>query len=167
MPWQETQKMDQKMDFAMKAVNAPNFRELCRQYGISAKTGYKWRDRFIEHGLAGLNEESRRPRSHADAIDGEIVCKMIRLKQAHPHWGPRKIHALYQRRHGASGAPSESSFKRVLEKAGFTEKRRGRRGGRTGGLARGVKTARPNEGGAVGVKGGGGGPPRRRGGPLA
>jgi hypothetical protein len=34
----------------------PNFRELCREYGISAKTGYKWRARFVEPGLAGLND---------------------------------------------------------------------------------------------------------------
>ena len=54
MPWQETRKMDQRMEFVLKAVNAPNFRELCRQYGISAKTGYKWRERFVAGGVAGL-----------------------------------------------------------------------------------------------------------------
>ena len=53
--------MDQRMEFAMKAVNCPNFRELCREYGISAKTGYKWRKRFKESGFEGLNEQSRRP----------------------------------------------------------------------------------------------------------
>ena len=145
--------MDQRMEFAVRAVNAPNFRELCREYGISAKTGYKWRERFIAGGLAGLNEESRRPRSHADALDSDIVCEIVRLKQAHPHWGPRKIHALYQRRHGVIGAPSESSFKRVLERAGFTEKRRMRRAGETGGLASGVKAERPNDVWSVDFKG--------------
>jgi putative transposase len=153
MPWQETQKMDQRMEFVLKAVNAPNFRELCREYGISAKTGYKWRERFIAGGVAGLNEESRRPRSHADALDSDIVCEIVRLKQAHPHWGPRKIHALYQRKHGAFGAPSESTFKRVLERAGFTEKRRLRRAKETGGLASGVKAQRPNDVWSVDFKG--------------
>src|SRR5687768_6151767 len=138
MPWEETCKMDQRMEFALKAVDAPNFRELCRQYGVSAKTGYKWRERFIAGGLAGLNEESRRPRGHADALEGDVVCEIIRLKQAHQHWGPRKIQALYVRRHGAAGAPSESSFKRVLERAGFTEKRRVRGCKETGGLASGL-----------------------------
>jgi putative transposase len=106
---------------------------------------YTWRERFVEHGLAGLNEQSRRPRGHADAVDGEIVCEIVRLKQAHPHWGPRKIHALYQRRHRASVAPTESSFKRVLERAGCTEKRRVRRVGQTGALASRVKADRPND----------------------
>jgi transposase InsO family protein len=153
MPWQETRKMDQRMEFVLKAVNAANFRELCREYGISAKTGYKWRERFMAWGFAGLNEESRRPRSHADALDSDIVCEIVRLKQAHRHWGPRKIHALYERRHGAEGAPSESSFKRVLERAGLTEKRRLRRAGETGGVASGVKAGRPNDVWSVDFKG--------------
>ena len=42
MPWKETQKMNQKIKFAMKALNSSNFRELCWEYGISAQAGYKW-----------------------------------------------------------------------------------------------------------------------------
>ena len=41
--------MDQKIEFALKALNSGNFRRLCRDYGISAKTGYKWKERFLEH----------------------------------------------------------------------------------------------------------------------
>ena len=66
MPWKETPKMDQRIEFAMKALKCSNFRELCREYGISAKTGYKWRDRFLEGGLAGMEEKSRRPHSHSE-----------------------------------------------------------------------------------------------------
>ena len=153
MPWQETQKMDQRMEFVLKAVNAPNFRELCRAYGISAKTGYKWRERFIAHGLSGLREESRRPLGHSEALDGDTVCEIVRLKQAHPHWGPRKIQNLYHRKHGAAGAPSESSFKRVLERAGLTEKRRTRPAAQTGRLANGLKAERPNDIWSVDFKG--------------
>ncbi|MEO0415327.1 MAG: helix-turn-helix domain-containing protein, partial [Verrucomicrobiota bacterium] len=54
MPWKETQRMDQRIEFAMKAVNCSNFRGLCREYGISPKTGYKWRERFIESGVEGM-----------------------------------------------------------------------------------------------------------------
>lgn len=109
--------MDQRMEFALKALVHPNFRELCREYGISAKTGYKWRERFVRHGLSGLNDLSRRPNGHAAELGEAVVCEMVRLKQAHPHWGPRKIQALYQRQHGGE-VPSESSFKRVLERSG-------------------------------------------------
>lgn len=138
----------------MKALNHPNFGELCRHYGISRKTGYKWRERFVSQGLEGMGELSRRPHSHAHQLSEDIVCAMVRLKHAHPHWGPRKIRELYQRaRHGAE-APSESSFKRVLDKAGLTEPRSKRRRATEGGrLARGIKAQAPNEVWSVDFKG--------------
>ncbi len=145
--------MDQRIEFVLKAVSAPNFRELCREYGISAKTGYKWRERFVERGVAGMAEESRRPHGHAQALEEAVVCEIVRLKQAHPHWGPRKIHALYMRKHGTDSTPSESSFKRVLERAGLTVPRRVRRAAESGGLASGVKAEKPNEVWTVDFKG--------------
>jgi len=140
------------MEFALKALVHPNFRELCREYGISAKTGYKWRERFVQHGLAGLNDLSRRPHGHAAELGEAVVCEMVRLKQAHPHWGPRKILALYQRKHGGE-VPSESSFKRVLERAGLTVARRVRRAAETGRLGQGRKATAPNEVWSVDFKG--------------
>jgi len=113
------------MEFALKALRADNFRALCAEYGISAKTGYKWRDRLLRFGMEGLAEQSRRPRGHAEQLSPEVVCEMVRLKQLHPYWGPRKIRALYQRMHGT--AASESSFKRMLARAGMTEPRKRRR----------------------------------------
>jgi transposase InsO family protein len=140
------------MEFALKALVHPNFRELCREYGISAKTGYKWRARFVQSGLAGLNDLSRRPHGHAAELGEAVVCEMVRLKQAHPHWGPRKIQALYQRQHGGE-VPSESSFKRVLERAGLTVPRRVRRVTETGRLGSGRKATAPNEVWSVDFKG--------------
>src|ERR1017187_975737 len=152
MPWKESLKMDQRMEFVMKALAHPNFRELCREYGISAKTGYKWRGRFFERGLGGLNELSRRPHGHADELGEAVVCAVVRLKQAHPHWGPRKIQALYQRKHGGE-VPSESSFKRVLERAGLTVPRQVRRSVEPGRLGSGLKATQPNEVWSVDFKG--------------
>lgn len=136
----------------MKAVNSPNIRELCREYGISAKTGYKWRDRFIRSGEAGMKELSRRPHSHATGLEEAVVCEIIRLKQAHLHWGPRKIQALYKRKHGGA-LPSESSFKRVLERAGLTVPRRLKRRAQTGRLGSGFRAEQPNDVWTVDFKG--------------
>jgi transposase InsO family protein len=152
MPWKETDKMDQRIEFAMRALRTENFRELCREYGISAKTGYKWRERLLRDGWAGMVEESRRPHSHAGQLGEEVVCEMVRLKQGHPHWGPRKIQELYRRRHGGE-APSESSFKRILERAGMTTPRRLRRAERGGRLAQGRKAEKPNDIWTVDFKG--------------
>jgi putative transposase len=47
------------MEFAPKALKTGNFRELCRAYGISAKTGYKSREGFLDRGLGGMARRSR------------------------------------------------------------------------------------------------------------
>ena len=67
---------------------------------MSAKTGYKWQERFLRFGIGGMEEESRRPHSHADQLGEAEVCAIVSLKVAHPRWGPRKIRELYLRRHG-------------------------------------------------------------------
>ncbi len=123
-----------------------------REYGISAKTGYKWRERFVSHGLEGMGEASRRPHGHARELSEAVVCEIIALKNAHRHWGPKKIRELYRRRHRGE-LPSESSFKRVLERAGLTERRRLRKHCESGRLASGVKAKGPNEVWSVDFKG--------------
>ena len=152
MPWKETRKMDQRIEFAMRAINCSNFRDLCREYGISAKTGYKWRERFLEKGMAGMEELSRRPHSHSKELSESVVCDIVGLKWAHPHWGPRKIRELYRRKHPGD-LPSESSFKRVLERAGLTRPRKRRRAREGGRLATGRQAQAPNEVWTVDFKG--------------
>ena len=143
MPWKKSEPMDQRIEFALKAMRTLNFRALCQEYGVSPKTGYKWKERFMREGLEGMAEQSRRPHSHADQLAEEVVCEMVRLKMAHLSWGPRKIRELYLRRHGE--VVSESSFKRVLERAGLTQKRRRPRSTEAGRLSSGRRANAPNE----------------------
>jgi len=117
--------MEQRIEFALRAMRTLNFRALCEEYGISAKTGYKWKERFLREGLSGMEEESRRPRSSPVQLPEGEVCEIVRLKLAHQSWGSRKIRELYLRRH--EEVASESTFKRVLERVGLTQKRRRRR----------------------------------------
>jgi transposase InsO family protein len=152
MPWRKIEPMEQRIEFALRAMRTLNFRALCQQYGISAKTGYKWKERFIREGLEGMAEESRRPKSHAAQLPEEEVCEIVRLKMAHPSWGPRKIRELYLRRHGE--VASESTFKRVLERTGLTQKRRRRqRSTEAGRLSSGRRAMAPNEVWTVDFKG--------------
>ena len=143
--------MNQRKEFVLKAMETNNFRQLCAEYGISPKTGYKWRERFLEYGLAGMNELSRRPQSHANDLGESVVCEIVRLKGAHPNWGPRKLRKVYERTHAA--VPSESSFKRVLQRAGLVQERRLRKRGQSGRLFTGRRAAAPNEIWTVDFKG--------------
>ena len=64
MPWQTPSLMSQRYEFVLLAsVAGANIRELCRRFGISAKTGYKWLGRYRSGGQAALADRSRRPRT--------------------------------------------------------------------------------------------------------
>jgi len=87
MPWKKSEPMEERIEFGLRAMGKENFRALCREYGITARTGYKWRERFVRWGKEGMVEGSRRPRSSPAALEEREVCEMVRLKEAHRHWG--------------------------------------------------------------------------------
>ena len=64
MPWKKSEPMEERIEFALKAMRALNFRALCQEYGISAKTGSKWKERFLREGVEGMAEESFRAPGH-------------------------------------------------------------------------------------------------------
>lgn len=151
MPWVTQEIMNQRTEFALKALQTDNFRALCREYEISARVGYKWLERFKAEGMAGMRDQSRRPKGSPRQLSEEVVCRVVRLKQQYRHWGPRKIREVYGRSWG--GAPSESSFKRVLERCGMTEKKRVREVKESVRLSSGRKASAPNEVWTVDFKG--------------
>jgi transposase InsO family protein len=125
MPWTETDVVDQRTEFVLRAFgNQERFGELCQQFGVSRKTGYKWKERFVQQGLSGLADHSRRPRTAPSEVAEAICCQIVKLRLAHPRWGARKLRAVLERTLPKEDLPSESSFKRILDKAGLVERRR-------------------------------------------
>lgn len=152
MPWRTQQVMDLRMEFVRKAMQAGvNFRALCEETGISPKTGYKWKRRFEAEGKMGLGDLSRRPHHNPGQAPEAVVCELVRLKQGHRTWGPRKIRDLYRRLHGTP--PSVSTCKRILAKAGLVEPRRVRQRSETGHLRVGAVARAPNDVWTVDFKG--------------
>ena len=73
--------MDQRKEFVIEAMKLDvNFTDLCRQFSITTKTGYKWKKRFIEEGFAGLADQSRRPDYSPAQISEDVVLELVRLK---------------------------------------------------------------------------------------
>lgn len=154
MPWQETSVMDQRTEFMLRVLRgAEPFGEVCREYGISRKTGYKWKERFLAEGLGGLGDASRRPKSSPNELDEAMVCAIVKLKLAHPGWGARKLRAVLERTGSPSELPSESSFKRVLARAGLVERRRRVRSEQGSRLQTPVRAERPNQVWTIDFKG--------------
>jgi transposase InsO family protein len=133
--------------------NVERFDELCRDFGISRKTGYKWKQRFLEEGLTGLGDQSRRPISTPNQVNENMVCQIIKLKLAHPGWGARKLQAVLERTTPKQELPSESSFKRILAKAGLVEHRRRMRSEQASRLQTPAKAERPNQVWTIDFKG--------------
>lgn len=128
MPWKEANKMELKEQFITEMLKEEiPFSHLCKKFGISEKTGYKWKNRFFEQGKSGLYEQSREPNSHPNQIDGDTAAELIRIKLAHKTWGPKKIREVYARAYPEKSVPSLSSVKRILDKTGLVEKRKRRK----------------------------------------
>ena len=154
MPWKEAYVKDLRAEFVLRSIRREMpFRALCAEYGISTKTGYKWRDRFLEVGVAGLEDESRRPHGSPNQLGDERVCELIKLKTRHPSWGPKKIRELLRRGGGGSKTPSLSTVKRVLDRAGLVEHRRRRRTEQCGRIENPGTAEGPNDVWTVDFKG--------------
>ena len=82
MPWRETCRMDEKLDFvlAWHRGEAP-MTALCAAYGISRKTGYKWLGRYREEGPGGLSERSRAPRRHGRSMAPGVAAAIVELRR--------------------------------------------------------------------------------------
>jgi transposase InsO family protein len=101
-----------------------SFAELCREFGIARKTGYKWLARFKELGTRGLVDEPRRPSRSPLALSANVALEIVELREAHPRWGPKKIWRLLARTHIGAEVPSISSVARVLKRRGLVRTRR-------------------------------------------
>ena len=99
--------------------------ELCRRFGISRKTGYKWVGRF----LAGceLGDRSRRPHSSPTATSAWLEDAIVTARRQRPRWGPRKLRAALLRANPGSAFPSASTFALIFKRNGLVTPRRRRR----------------------------------------
>jgi len=108
----------------------------------------------MEQGLEGLVDHSRKPLKSPSQVDEDTVCQMVKLKLAHPSWGPSKIRQVLSRSGWKGQVPSESTFKRVLDKAGLVRHRRQRKAQEQGQRVENrVKAERPNHVWTVDFKG--------------
>lgn len=153
MPWKETCVMNEKMCFVAALLeDCETMSELCRQFGISRKTGYKLKRRYLAQGALGLEERSRAPHSHPGAIGKDIIKDLVAVRHRHPTWGPRKVKAWLERHNGHVCWPAASTIGTVFDAAGLTRPRNLRR--RTAAYSRPFAACRePNDVWCVDFKG--------------
>ena len=110
MPWDTQDTMSLREEFVRQAIQeGANRRELCRRFGISPQTAYKWLTRYANDGTAGLADRSRRPQCSPAQTPADVQAAVVELRRAHPAWGGRKISRRLQDRGQVSVAPSTVS----------------------------------------------------------
>lgn len=118
MPFREVSRMEARLDFVRLAcAEGANVRMLCRRFGISPTTGYKWLERHAAHGVEGLREASRRPLGFPARCEARIEAAVLETRAAHPAWGGRKIRAALTRV-GFERPPAASTITAILRRNG-------------------------------------------------
>ena len=130
MSWSVRGLKDARVEFVMVAREADsNISAMCRQSGISRKTGYKWLRRYNTSGLEGLVDLSRRPRSSPLQLSGDAVVALVKMHEGHDDWGPKKLRVRLIRSNSCPDGkvPSLATVARLARRMGWTEaKGRGR-----------------------------------------
>ena len=125
MPWHSTTPMSQRLEFIQALLEQrDSLAALCRRFGISEKTGYKWRARFLAGGPAALADASHAPKIPAHQVPPAVVAAICALREAQPTWGARKLRDVLGQRDPATAWPAPSTITTLLKRAGLVTPRR-------------------------------------------
>lgn len=125
MPWARTDCMSERVKFIAAFLRCDDsFTDLCVDFGISRRTGYKWVRRFEREGPRALEDRSRAPHHHPQATAEHITERLVALRRQHPRWGPRKLRVVLLRRHPQMLLPAPSTIGDILKRQGLVRPRR-------------------------------------------
>lgn len=127
MPWNESNRMDERLKFVARLLDGEKMAALCREFGISRKTGYKIFKRYKDFGLEGLEDRSRRPYRHANKLPFQVEKAILNIKRDYPGWGAPKIRDKLIRDFPMIQPPAKSTVHAVLDRHGLVKRRRRRR----------------------------------------
>ena len=119
--------MDLRKEFIERLARDERLTDLCREYGISRKTGDKFRKRFERYGLAGLKDQSRAPKVIPHKTPPEVEDIIVAERKQHPTWGPKKIKAVLELKLGHA-FPSAAAIGAILIRNGLVQPRKSSRG---------------------------------------
>lgn len=125
MPWKGKTPVDLRMEFIARLKSGERMTELCRDYGISRKTGHKLKKRYEEQGALGLLDQSRAPHCIPHKTPPEVAELVVAERLRHPHWGAKKLKEVLEIRLGHA-LPSASTLGEILLRHGLITPRKRR-----------------------------------------
>jgi transposase InsO family protein len=126
VPWKARSVVNERMVFVSRLQDGERMSELCREFGISRKTGYKLLERFTEHGPKGLYDQSRARHTVRHRVPTQLEERLVAMRHAHPTWGARKLHAWLRTHVPGLHLPAIGTISRVLKRQGLIEPRKRR-----------------------------------------
>ena len=128
MGWKETRVQDERLRFVQEVLTREDaMAAVCRRFGVSRKTGYKWLDRYAQQGVAGLADQSKAPKRQAQAFPAEIEREILALRARYPTWGEDKLKARLERTNPDINWPAHSTIGALLKRHGLTHPGKRRR----------------------------------------
>lgn len=127
MPWNRSVIMDERMKFIGRLIDGERMSELCREFGISRKTGYKFWHRYKDIGLHGLTDRSRRPMRYANQLPIQLEKEILRIKRDKPSWGAPKIREILKRKYPEVRTPARSTIHCILDRHDLVKRRKKKR----------------------------------------
>jgi putative transposase len=126
MPWKKSCPMTERMKFISRLIDGESMSSLCREFGISRPTGYKFKKRFEEFGIDGFRDLSRRPRGHVHQIPRTKIDTIVALRERYG-WGPVKLRRRLEDLYPDQQWPAKSTIAIILKREGYARKRKRRR----------------------------------------
>jgi putative transposase len=127
VPWRECYKMDERLRLVARLLEGEKMAAVCRDFGISRKTGYKVFQRYKDCGLDGLTDRSRRPYRQANQLPFQLEKLIVQLKRERPSWGAPKIREKLRRLHSDIPTAAIRTVHAVLDRHGLVNHGRKRR----------------------------------------
>ena len=115
MPWERRTVEDQRREFAQAALECSNFSALCREYGITRRTGMKWKARY--EAQEPLSDRSRRPNSSPTRTPEAVERRILELRAENPGWGAKTLHKVLENQ-GEQNLPCVKTVNNILRRNG-------------------------------------------------
>jgi len=119
--------MEERLEFLSRHRKGERVTDLCREFGISRKTAYKFVARYKEHGALGLLDQRRVPERIPHRTSAEVTKLIVTLRREHPTWGPKKLVEVLRKKHPDTRFPSRSTIGEILERNGLIVRKRRRK----------------------------------------
>ena len=115
MPWECKTVEDQRREFAQAAMYCKNFSALCREFGITRRTGLKWKERYT--ACQPLTDRSRKPHTTPTRTPEEVELLILAVRAENPGWGAKTIRRVLERR-GCQNLPCVKTVNNILHRYG-------------------------------------------------